>query len=177
MASTRLAPLDLGARVPEAVTVMAAAFGLSDRESRERAVIFERHAHRTGILAWGALDGDRLVGFSYGFPGQPGSWWVDQVAHHVKAKGNAEWLTDAFELTELHVHPDHHGKGLGRALITTVCNAAAEPRALLSVKDGDSPARQLYRSLRFVDLTEPFRFVGFDTPYRVMGAPLPLPQV
>jgi ribosomal protein S18 acetylase RimI-like enzyme len=172
----RIAPLDLRARVTEAIAVMSAAFGLSARDSRERGVIFERHAQRPGLIAYGAYDDrDGLIGFCYGFPGQDGSWWGMQIQPHLAAAGHADWLGDAFELTELHVHPDHQRRGLGRTLITTVCAEAAQPRVLLSAKAGDSPARHLYHTLGFADLTEPFRFIGFDTPYRVMGAPLPLP--
>ncbi|WP_213454055.1 GNAT family N-acetyltransferase [Rhizomonospora bruguierae] len=176
MTPARIAPLDLSDRVTDAVAVMAAAFGLSTRDSRERGVIFDRHAQRPGLVAYGAFDtGDRLTGFCYGFPGQDGGWWANQIEPHLAAAGHADWLRDAFELTELHVHPDHQRRGLGRTLITTVCGEATEPRVLLSAKAGETPARHLYRTLGFVDLTGPFRFVGFDTPYRVMGASLPLP--
>lgn len=175
MAPPRIAPLDLAARVTDAVTVMTAAFGLSDRDARERTVIFDRHAQRPGLVAYGAFDDLELVGFCYGFPGQDGSWWAQQIAPYLSSAGHEDWLDDAFELTELHVHPSHHRKGLGRTLITTVCNRSPLPRALLSVRDGESPAHKLYRSLGFTDLTDPFRFIGFDTRYVVMGAPLPLP--
>ena len=177
MGQLQLGPLDLARRVTEACAVMAAAFSLDDRQERERAMIFERHASRPGLIAWGAFTpDDRLAAFCYGFPGEPGTWWDEQVRPHMLTAGTADWLTGSFELTELHVHPDHQGHGIGRQLITTVCNAAPQPHAVLSVLDhGDSPARRLYSSLGFTDLTAPFRFVGFDALYRVMGAPLPLP--
>ena len=84
------------------------------------------------------------------------------------------WLSDSFEVAELHVSPAYQGQGLGRSLLYTLTDGRAERNALLSTQDSDSPARHLYRSAGFVDLLTAFRFSGGDPPYAVMGAPLPL---
>lgn len=93
---------------------------------------------------------------------------------YLRANGNDHWLDDSFVITELHVHPDHQNRGIGRALITTITDGAAEPRSILSAIDTDSPARGLYFSLGYVDLARQVHFPSAPKPYAVMGAHLPL---
>lgn len=172
----RFAPFALAERAAQARDVMAAAFGLDPAEASQREEIFRGHAQRPGIICLGVFeDTDRLVGFCYGFPGLPSSWWESQIRPHLAVAGTEAWLSDVFELTELHVHPDRQGQGLGRALITTVCNASDLPRAILSVRTDSAVARRLYLSLGFTYLTAPFTFGSLPPEYLVMGARLPLP--
>ena len=70
--------------------------------------------------------------------------------------------------------PRHQNRGIGRTLITTITDSAAEPRSILSAIDTDSPARGLYRSLGYQDLARQVLFPSAPKPYAVMGAPLPL---
>src|ERR1035441_3178126 len=84
------------------------------------------------------------------------------------------WLSDAFEVAEVHVHPDHQGRGIGRAIVLALARPRLERTAVLSTQDADSPARRLYRRLGFSDLVTRFSFPGTDPPYAVMGAALPL---
>ncbi len=77
-------------------------------------------------------------------------------------------------ITELHVHPGFQNQGVGRALITTITDSAAQPRSILSAIDTESPARGLYRSLGYEDLARQVLFPSAPKPYAVMGAPLPL---
>jgi ribosomal protein S18 acetylase RimI-like enzyme len=177
MGRIEITPFDLAEQLEPALAVMSAAFGLTERGSRERAHIVRRHAARAGIVTRaGFVDGDCLVGFCYGFPSDDSAWWERQILPHLAQAGHDDWLTpDTFELTELHVHPAHQGRGLGRRLITEVLSRAELPRALLSVRAGDSPARRLYTSLGFRDLTAEFFFGPAQPAYTVMGAPLPVP--
>jgi ribosomal protein S18 acetylase RimI-like enzyme len=85
-----------------------------------------------------------------------------------------QWLSDSFEVAELHVMPAYQHRGLGRSLLYRLTADLGEHNALLSTHDSESPARHLYRSAGFVDLLTAFRFSGGDPPYAVMGAPLPL---
>lgn len=170
-----IGPLDLGARVDEALAVQALAFGLSDDEIDIRRQIVLRHITCPGARALGATTSDgRLVGFVYGMPNDRAHWWSSVVEPYLRARGIDFWLDDTFVVTELHVHPRHQNQGLGRALITTVTDAAAEPRSILSAIDTDSPARALYRSLGYTDLARNVLFPSAPKPYAVMGAPLPL---
>ncbi|MDK1475152.1 GNAT family N-acetyltransferase [Streptomyces sp. 549] len=168
-------PLDLAARVDEALAVQALAFGLTDDEVDVRRPLVLRHLAVPGARALGATTAEgRLVGFVYGLPNDRTHWWSTVVEPYLRAGGNAEWLHEAFVITELHVHPAHHGHGTGRRLITELTDAVPQPRSLLSALDTESPARHLYRSLGYRDLARGVHFPSAASPYAVMGAPLPL---
>lgn len=168
-------PLDLAAWVDEALAVQALAFGLTDEEIGVRRHIVLRHLAQPGARALGAISGDgRLVGFVYGMPNDRAQWWSSVVEPYLRTTGNEEWLDDSFTITELHVLPTHQGRGIGRRLITTLTDAAAEPRSILSAIDTDSPARTLYRKLGYHDLARRVLFPSAPCPYAVMGARLPL---
>ncbi|GAA3376313.1 GNAT family N-acetyltransferase [Streptomyces sannanensis] len=168
-------PLDLAACVDEALAVQAVAFGLSEDEVGIRRHIVLRHLTCPGARALGATTPDgELVGFVYGMPNDRSHWWSTIVEPYLRSTGNDDWLDHAFVITELHVHPDFQGRGIGRALITMITDGAAEPRSILSAIDTESPARGLYRSLGYQDLARQVLFPSAPRPYAVMGAPLPL---
>ncbi|QKV92260.1 GNAT family N-acetyltransferase [Streptomyces sp. NA02950] len=168
-------PLDLAARVDDALAVQAVAFGLTDEEIGVRRHIVLRHLTSPGARALGATTpAGRLVGFVYGMPNDRTHWWSTVVQPYLRAAGYDDWLDDSFVITELHVHPAYQNRGIGRRLITAITDAAFQPRSLLSAIDTDSPARGLYRSLGYTDLARPVLFPSAPSPYAVMGAPLPL---
>jgi ribosomal protein S18 acetylase RimI-like enzyme len=169
-----IGPLDLTAHVDEALAVQAVAFGLGPEEVAVRRQIVQRHMQYQGARAYGATAGGRLVGFVYGMPNSRTHWWSTVVEPYLRANGNDSWLDDSFVITELHVHPDHQNRGLGRKLITTITDTADEPRSILSAIDTDSPARGLYRSLGYTDLARQVLFPSAPRPDAVMGAHLPL---
>ncbi|MFD4695759.1 GNAT family N-acetyltransferase [Streptomyces sp. NPDC058463] len=168
-------PLDLAARVDEALAVQALAFGLSQDEIDVRRHIVLRHLDHPQARALGATTPDgRLVGFVYGLPNNRAHWWSTVVEPYLRATGSSEWLDDSFVITELHVHPEFQQRGLGRSLITTITDAVDLPRSILSAIDTESPARGLYRALGYQDLARHVLFPSAPKPYAVMGAPLPL---
>ncbi|MCM1972372.1 GNAT family N-acetyltransferase [Streptomyces sp. G1] len=169
-----IGPLDLSAHVDEALAVQAVAFGLGADEVAVRRQIVLRHMTFPGARALGATVRGRLVGFVYGMPNDRAHWWSTVVEPYLRARGTDFWLDDSFVITELHVHPDHQNRGIGRTLITTITDSAAEPRSILSAIDTDSPARGLYHSLGYHDLARQVLFPSAPRPYAVMGAPLPL---
>ncbi|MDQ8707041.1 GNAT family N-acetyltransferase [Streptomyces sp. LHD-70] len=170
-----IGPLDLAAQVDDALAVQALAFGLDDDEIAVRRQIVLRHVTYPGALALGATTPEgRLVGFVYGMPNDRAHWWSSVVEPYLRAQSIDFWLDDSFVITELHVHPRHQDRGIGRTLITTITDAAAQPRSILSAIDTDSPARALYRSLGYTDLARNVVFPSAPRPYAVMGAPLPL---
>jgi GNAT superfamily N-acetyltransferase len=120
----------------------------------------------------------QLIGFAYGFHGEGGQWWHDLVSQAVRStRGRevaADWLTDSFEIAEVHVLPGHQGQGTGRAMMLRLTAGRPERTAVLSTMDADTRARRLYRRLGFADLIAGFAFAGTDDPYAIMGAPLPL---
>lgn len=143
-----------------------------------RRTIMERHTEHSGFRAFAAEHGRHVVGFAYGFHGEPGQWWHDVVVSALDEAGGPGharcWLDDAFEVAELHVHPDAQGQGLGRGLITDLCAGTAARTVVLSTIDAPTPARNLYGSLGLKDLLPAFRFPGGGPRYAVMGAALPL---
>ncbi|MEU3683636.1 GNAT family N-acetyltransferase [Streptomyces sp. NPDC030592] len=169
-----IGPLDLSTHVDEALAVQAAAFGLGPDEVAVRRQIVLRHMTCAGARALGATEQGRLVGFVYGMPNDRAHWWSTVVEPYLRARDNDAWLDDSFVITELHVHPAHQNRGLGRTLITTITDAATQPRSILSAIDRDSPARGLYHSLGYQDLARQVLFPSAPKPYAVMGATLPL---
>jgi ribosomal protein S18 acetylase RimI-like enzyme len=151
-----------------------------------RRSIMQRHASYDGFRAL-AVTADaigpagqpgQIIGFSYGFRGASGQWWHDVVAAALAAKSGwelaAAWLTDSLEIAEVHVHPDFHGRGIGRSLVLGLAEGRPERTAVLSTQDAESRARRLYRGLGFADLLTGYSFPGTPMPYAVMGAALPL---
>ncbi|MGH4035354.1 GNAT family N-acetyltransferase [Actinomycetota bacterium Odt1-20B] len=170
-----IGPLDLAARVDEALRVQALAFGLGDDEVTVRRTIVLRHITYPGARALGATTRDgRLVGFVYGMPNDRGHWWSTVVEPYLRGQNLDGWLDDSFVITELHVHPGYQNRGVGRALITTITDGADQPRSILSAIDTESPARALYRALGYGDLARQVLFPSAPKPYAVMGAHLPL---
>ncbi|WP_062206054.1 GNAT family N-acetyltransferase [Streptomyces sp. NBRC 109706] len=169
-------PLDLAARVDEALAVQAEAFGLSREEVEVRRHIVLRHLATPGARALGATRraDDRLVGFVYGMPNDRVQWWSTVVEPYLRREGNEGWLEGSFTITELHVLSAYQHRGIGRRLITTLTDQASEPRSILSAIDTESPARELYRKLGYRDLARRVLFPAAPSPYAVMGAPLPL---
>ncbi|TXK43947.1 GNAT family N-acetyltransferase [Nonomuraea sp. C10] len=125
-----------------------------------------------------APEGPKIVGFAYGFRGAPGQWWHDVVHRALADQSGADaadaWLGHAFELAEIHVHPDFQRKGIGRAMITTLCAGRAERTAVLSTHDRPTIARHLYASMGFMDLLSRFVFPGGFEEYAIVGRRLPL---
>lgn len=139
----------------------------------QRRDIMAGHVDRRGFVAACAVDADdHVVGFGYGYHGRPGEWWHDVVADALGRDAARTWLSDAFELAELHVGPDHQGTGLGRRLLDTVLAAATGRTVVLSTHDRETVARSLYRSEGFVDLLRDFRFPGSSEVYAVLGLQL-----
>lgn len=164
--------------------VYSAAMAPPDDQIPSRHMIMQRHATYPGFRAFLAERrrplGTSVVGFIYGFQGGSGQWWHDvvdaELSLRIGRQHADEWLTNAFEVAELHVHPAHQGHGLGRKLLTALCEGRPESTAVLSTLDlrQDTPAKNLYRSVGFTDLLSQFDFPGGGPPYAVMGAPLPL---
>jgi ribosomal protein S18 acetylase RimI-like enzyme len=134
-----------------------------------------RHATRAGFLAFGAFDAsDRMVGFSYGYTSAPGLWWREQVAAGLTVSQRDRWLTDAFEVAELHVEPAAQGQKLGSQLHDRLVFQLPHQTALLSVMHRSERAWRLYRSRGWQTLIEDLRFSTDPiTPFSVLGLEIP----
>jgi ribosomal protein S18 acetylase RimI-like enzyme len=107
-----------------------------------------------GYRCWVAGDGDRVVGFAYGFPTPevPGEGWYGSLREAVGPSAAGHWLEGQFAVVWIAVHPDRRGRGLGRRLLERLLAGAGTDRAWLVTHDLDTPARALYRSLGFREL-------------------------
>jgi ribosomal protein S18 acetylase RimI-like enzyme len=163
---------EFGRLASVAASIYGAAMDRSPEVVVQRRDIIEVHVGYRGFVASGAFDDEQLIGFGYGYRGAAGQWWHDIVAAALGRDGTKRWLRDSFELAELHLLPDYHGRGLGRTLLTDVLTRAGTAHAVLSTPDSETPARALYRSYGFVDLRTDFRFPGSSEAYALMGVDL-----
>jgi ribosomal protein S18 acetylase RimI-like enzyme len=175
-----LSRADFLAYIESFLTIYAAAMGAAPDELPSREAIMQRHAGNPGFRALAVYRGTpaRIVAFTYGFHGQHGQWWHDVVNAGIAARADVAtangWLDDVVEIAEVHVHPEYQARGIGRQMVLSLAAGRTEQTAVLSTRDGETPARRLYRSLGFVDLLTAFLFPGGGPAYAVMGATLPL---
>ncbi|WP_019816153.1 GNAT family N-acetyltransferase [Saccharomonospora saliphila] len=178
----RVVPLsgeDFRARLPEALSLYVAAMRYPPGTAEQRAPMWLTHALRDGWRCVVALDErDALVGLAYGYHGAPGQWWYEQVHRGLRTRAGEEtardWLTDYFELTEIHVRPDRQGRGIGESLLRRLLDGVPRARVLLSTPEGPTRAWTLYRRLGFVDVLRQYHFAGDARAFAVLGRPLPL---
>jgi ribosomal protein S18 acetylase RimI-like enzyme len=141
----------------------------------QRREVIVSHLRNPGFVAATAVVDDAVVGFGYGYRGAPGQWWYDVVARGLGRDATRRWLHQGFELAELHVLPEHQGRGIGRRLLDDVMARTDAGQVLLSTPDIESPARLLYRSRGFLDLLRDFSFPGSSEAYAVMGCDIGRP--
>jgi GNAT superfamily N-acetyltransferase len=175
VSGVRIETLDLLAHADQvdslkraALATVAEATGIDSGDDEEQH--YERHAARDGFRAVGAWDGDRLVGFAYGYRETPGSWWEGWVRPALDQVGEAGLLEGAFEVVALHVLPELHGQGVGTRLLAALLDDVDAARVLLTTQDGANPARVFYRARGFREVaTLPYGHV----PYLVLARDLP----
>lgn len=171
---THVDPVTFRRRTFELIDVYITAMRYPADLAGARAVLWEEHSHRAGFACVVATDSTgRILGLAYGYRGAPGQWWYSEVRRGVRPAGEAQ-LADFFELTELHVHPDSQGRGIGEALLRALAQDRPERRMLLSTPEGENRAWRLYRRLGFTDVLRNYRFTGDPRPFGVLGRDLPL---
>ncbi len=165
----------LAERINEAMNIYVLAMNYPSYAGAQRSVTARRHTANRGFACRAAVRGDgALIGFGYGYTTVPGQWWHDLVRRAIRTEQAAEWLDDAFELSEIHVLPQQQGAGIGRRLLTELAACIPHRSILLSTPDADTRAFRLYRSFGFVDLARDHLFPGDTRPFAVLGAHLPL---
>jgi ribosomal protein S18 acetylase RimI-like enzyme len=163
------------ARVDEAMSIYTSAMRYPEHTGMQRGISARKHAGNEGFACRAALVGQNtLVGFGYGYTTRAGQWWHDLVRRALTRDAAKDWLTNAFELSELHVLPEYHGHGIGRQLLSSLAAGIPHANMLLSTPDADTRAFRLYRSVGFVDLARNYLFPGDARPFAVLGARLPL---
>ena len=171
----RLSAAEFTALGHEAAGVFAAALEYGPVEPRVLAfpAIARQHAARSDFRAYGAFDGDRLIGFSEGYSSLPGQWWHDSVAARLPPDQRQRWLDGAFELVELHVHPAYQGRGLGGRLHDLLLEGVPNRTAVLSTRSAETPAMALYRKRGWLVLIDEMLFPSNAVPFRILGRDLP----
>jgi ribosomal protein S18 acetylase RimI-like enzyme len=180
--STQFVPLsadEFRTRLRDALAIYVEAMRYPSGTAEQRAPMWLTHALRDGWRSFAALDADgTMLGIAYGYRGNPGQWWHEQVRRGlVKNRGEdaaAQWLTDYFELTEIHVRPGSQGSGIGENLLRRLLDGVPNRQVLLSTPEGTSRAWKLYRRVGFVDVLRDYHFAGDPRPFAILGRPLPL---
>jgi GNAT superfamily N-acetyltransferase len=172
-------PNDLIRRLDDVMDVYGQAMGYPPELLAARRGHIGSHVHRAGFRAIASLDNSgMLMGFGYGYRSAPGQWWHDQVRGALDQEQGATWLTNCFEVVELHVRPFAQGHGVGAAqLKSLLAMARGADTTLLSTPEADettSRAWRLYRRFEFVDVVRHFQFPGDSRPFAVLGRRLPL---
>ncbi|WP_049804601.1 GNAT family N-acetyltransferase [Microlunatus phosphovorus] len=125
--------------------------------------VWDRHRARADFRLATAYDDDRLVGFSWGYTGQPGQYWSDFILDKL-GPAVQEWVGGHFEFVELAVLPSVRGQGVGGRLHDLLLAGLPHKRALLGTDDdATSAAVRLY-------LSRGWRRLGKQSPTgQVMG--------
>ncbi len=156
--------------LPAILDIYAQVHGLDARAIAEREEIMRRHFGRRGYQGFIAVDGKRLVGFSYGYTGDPGQYWYDKVWTAMTPEQRSAWMEpEHFEFVELAVHPGWQGQGIGGRLHDLLLEGRPEPVALLTVRADNAPALRLYRKRGWQVVLDDFRFSPGGEKFLVMG--------
>ncbi len=171
-------PDDLARRLDDVIDVYGEAMGYRAELLQTRRGYVAAHLRRPGFRAVATLttEGD-VVGFGYGYTSTAGQWWHDQVRAALDEAERKTWLTDCFEVVELHVRPTAQGHGIGSHQLKALLTMAEAGTALLSTPEADertSRAWRLYRGFGFVDVLRRFHFPGDERAFAVLGRELPL---
>ena len=172
-------PADLARRLDDVLDVYGQAMGYSPELLEARRGYIAGHVLCAGFRAVATLDpAGTLLGFGYGYSSARGQWWHDQVRNALRRDARRTWLSDCFEVVELHVRPSAQGHGLGAAQLRALLAAATGRTVLLSTPEADeqrSRAWRLYRRFGFVDVLRDFYFPGDERAFAILGRTLPLP--
>lgn len=178
----RLSPDEFRTRLREALGIYVEAMRYPAGTGEQRAPMWLTHALRDGWRCVAALDaGGTMLGVAYGYRGSPGQWWHEQVRRGLVRRGGDEiataWLSDYFELTEIHVRPRNQGEGIGEDLLRRLLDGVPNRHVLLSTPEGPSRAWKLYRRVGFDDVLRDYHFAGDPRPFAILGRTLPLPPI
>ena len=175
----RLSADDFRGRLHEALAIYVEAMRYPPGTAEQRAPMWLTHALRDGWRCLAAFDGEgTMIGVAYGYQGNPGQWWHEQVRRGLVKTENEtvadHWLTDYFELTEIHVKPTSQGSGVGETLLRRLLHDVPNRYVLLSTPEGPSRAWKLYRRVGFGDVLRDYHFAGDPRPFAILGRTLPL---
>jgi len=193
-----LSPTDMAHRLHDALTVYVDAMRYPRGTEGQRAAMWLEHTRRQGWKAVAAVETETtgtteppsaeavatapLLGIAYGYCGAPDQWWQQQVVaglHRIGMPADevGALMSNYFELTELHIHPNAQGRGLGEALARRLLTGRGEAHVLLSTPEiiGEANrAWRLYRRMGFTDVIRGYHFAGDPRAFAILGRSLPL---
>ena len=156
--------------LPAILDLYGRVHGLDAAALAAREEIMLRHFARRGYRGLIAAAGDALVGFAYGYTGDPGQYWYDKVHAAMPPALRRAWLErEHFEFVELAVEPGWQRRGIGGRLHDELLRDRPEPVALLTVRADNTPAQRLYLGRGWQVLLDAFTFAPGAAPYWVMG--------
>lgn len=166
---------------PELVDLYMNAMGYEPSLRESWINSWRRQATSAGFTATVAYNEDGVLGIAHGHSGTPMHWWHLQVQKGLIGAGSYEQhrrlLSSYFELSEIHVHPEFQGHGIGASLLTDLVKNAHHPYVMLSTPEVPHEANgafQLYRKYGFEDVLRNFTFSGDQRPFAILAAKLPL---
>ncbi|MGY4708999.1 GNAT family N-acetyltransferase [Mycolicibacterium sp. CBM1] len=192
-----LSPSDMQQRLLDALSVYVDAMRYPRGTESQRAAMWLEHTRRHGWKAVAAVEtlthageqatddqlrSGQLLGIAYGYCGAPDQWWQQQVVsglHRIGMPADeiGRLMSSYFELTELHIHPEAQGRGLGEALARRLLAGRTEAHVLLSTPEISGEANRawrLYRRLGFTDVIRGYHFAGDPRAFAILGRSLPL---
>lgn len=171
-------PDDLLRRADDVLAVYSDAMGYRPETILARRGYLATHVRRPDFRAVATLSREgELIGFGYGYHSAPGQWWHDQVSAALTPSERQVWLSDCFEVVELHVRTAAQGHGLGARQLRALLRMATGSTTLLSTPEADeqrSRAWRLYRRFGFTDVLRHLIFPGDARKFAVLGRALPL---
>jgi len=138
------------------------------------ATMLSGQSEREGFCLYAALDSANgpLIGFGYGFTGRPGQPWRDSLAAAMGDVASEQWLNGYFEFAEFGVLPLWRRRGVGGRLHDCLLDHVPHRRAVLTVREGNRPARRFYERRGWLALYHDFFAPSGRGPYIVMGREL-----
>ncbi|HEY8601745.1 MAG TPA: GNAT family N-acetyltransferase [Thermomicrobiales bacterium] len=161
----------------EIQAVFADAFVMSADEAGRFVGHLAAHVTRRDFRFLAAREGEEggdgpLLGFIYGYTGEPGQWFHDHIRAALTQEMAEQWLTDAYEIVEFGVRPEAQGRGIGGRLHDALIRSLTSHTAILSTRQGDTAAMRLYRRRGWRPLLTDHRFPSSATLYTIMGLDL-----
>lgn len=166
-----LAASQVAGRLTALQAAYEAVYAIPPGEGRQIVPALIDHIGREGFRLRAALGRgeSQLAGFAYGFTGQPGQAWRDDMARAVGTQVAAEWLEGHFEFAEFGVIPEERRRGIGTRLQAALLEGLPHTRAVLTVRDGNRAGLAFYRRHGWVPLHEGFVSTDGHGPYIIMG--------
>ncbi|GAC1642839.1 MAG: hypothetical protein NVS4B12_06460 [Ktedonobacteraceae bacterium] len=147
----------------------------NEADVRSFSTTLPRHMQRDGFRCVVVMEdaAQDMLGFAYGYTGEPGQWWHDLVRRKMTPEDAEYWMTNVFEVVELAVRPSAHGLGYGGRIHDALLQGLPHRTATLSTYQVETTALKMYEKHGWFTLLSNFIFPGYTKPYRIMGKLLP----